>query len=48
MTAVNSSFHYAGGKFYARKLMTEYILAHTNYVEPLRLVFKSLLLIEAN
>ena len=34
MTAINSPFRYAGGKFYARKLITEHILAHTHYVEP--------------
>jgi DNA adenine methylase len=32
--AVNSPFRYAGGKFYARKLILEYLLPHTCYVEP--------------
>ncbi len=32
--AVNSPFRYAGGKFYARKLILEYLLPHSYYVEP--------------
>lgn len=32
--AINSPFRYAGGKFYARKLILEFIPPHTNYVEP--------------
>jgi DNA adenine methylase len=32
--AINSPFRYAGGKFYARKLILEYIPPHTRYVEP--------------
>ncbi len=32
--AINSPFRYAGGKFYARKLILEYIPPHTMYVEP--------------
>ncbi len=32
--ALNSPFRYAGGKFYARKLILEYILPHSNYIEP--------------
>ncbi|MEI6063595.1 MAG: DNA adenine methylase, partial [Pseudanabaena sp. ELA748] len=32
--AINSPFRYAGGKFYARKLILEFIPQHTNYVEP--------------
>ena len=32
--AINSPFRYAGGKFYARKLILEYIPSHTRYVEP--------------
>lgn len=31
---INSPFRYAGGKFYARKLITEHIPQHTYYVEP--------------
>ncbi len=34
MTAINSPFRYAGGKFYARKLILEHILAHEQYIEP--------------
>lgn len=34
MSAINSPFRYAGGKFYARKLILEYIPPHTHYVEP--------------
>ena len=32
--SINSPFRYAGGKFYARKLILEYITPHTKYVEP--------------
>lgn len=32
--AINSPFRYAGGKFYARKLILEYIPPHIRYVEP--------------
>ncbi|BAZ04171.1 DNA adenine methylase [Calothrix sp. NIES-3974] len=32
--AINSPFRYAGGKFYARKLILEYIPPHSHYVEP--------------
>lgn len=31
--SINSPFRYAGGKFYARKLILEYIPPHINYVE---------------
>jgi DNA adenine methylase len=31
---INSPFRYAGGKFYARKLIIEHIPPHTHYVEP--------------
>ncbi len=31
---INSPFRYAGGKFYARKLIIEHIPQHTYYVEP--------------
>jgi DNA adenine methylase len=31
--AINSPFRYAGGKFYARKLILEHIPAHSDYVE---------------
>lgn len=31
---MNSPFRYAGGKFYARKLILEHIPTHTNYCEP--------------
>ncbi len=31
---INSPFRYAGGKFYARKLITEHIPKHTYYIEP--------------
>ena len=31
---INSPFRYAGGKFYARKLIIEHIPQHTHYVEP--------------
>lgn len=33
-TAINSPFRYAGGKFYARKLILNHILPHDYYVEP--------------
>src|SRR3989344_6008091 len=33
-TAINSPFRYAGGKFYARKLIIEFIPKHTFYIEP--------------
>lgn len=32
--AINSPFRYAGGKFYARHLILEHIIRHTNYIEP--------------
>lgn len=31
---MNSPFRYAGGKFYARKLIMRYVQDHDNYVEP--------------
>ncbi|HCM36664.1 MAG: DNA adenine methylase [Candidatus Wildermuthbacteria bacterium RIFCSPLOWO2_02_FULL_47_9c] len=31
---INSPFRYAGGKFYARKLIAEYIPEHDFYIEP--------------
>jgi DNA adenine methylase len=31
---INSPFRYAGGKFYARKLILEHIPPHTHYIEP--------------
>lgn len=31
---INSPFRYAGGKFYARKLIIEHIPPHASYVEP--------------
>ncbi len=31
---INSPFRYAGGKFYARKLILEHIPQHTHYIEP--------------
>jgi len=31
---INSPFRYAGGKFYARKLIIEHIPQHTYYIEP--------------
>ena len=31
---INSPFRYAGGKFYARKLILEYLTSHTHYLEP--------------
>ncbi|MDQ3141271.1 MAG: DNA adenine methylase [Bacteroidota bacterium] len=32
--AINSPFRYAGGKFYARKLILEHIPKHSYYIEP--------------
>lgn len=32
--AINSPFRYAGGKFYARKLILAHIPEHTTYIEP--------------
>ena len=32
---INSPFRYAGGKFYARKLILQYFLTHSYYIEPL-------------
>lgn len=32
---INSPFRYAGGKFYARKLILQYFPQHSHYVEPL-------------
>jgi DNA adenine methylase len=32
--SINSPFRYAGGKFYARKLILEYIPPHSSYLEP--------------
>lgn len=32
--AINSPFRYAGGKFYARKLILEHIIPHDIYIEP--------------
>ncbi|GAB4525742.1 MAG: hypothetical protein Tsb0014_05350 [Pleurocapsa sp.] len=32
--SINSPFRYPGGKFYARKLILEYIPPHSNYIEP--------------
>lgn len=34
MSAINSPFRYAGGKFYARKLILEQIIPHKCYIEP--------------
>lgn len=34
MPAINSPFRYAGGKYYARKLILEKIPEHTHYIEP--------------
>lgn len=34
MSAINSPFRYAGGKFYARKLILNHIPEHTTYIEP--------------
>lgn len=33
--SINSPFRYAGGKFYARKIIMEYFCEHSTYVEPL-------------
>lgn len=33
-TPINSPFRYAGGKFYARKIIGSYIPEHKHYVEP--------------
>ena len=33
-TSINSPFRYAGGKFYARKLILSHIPVHTAYIEP--------------
>ena len=32
--AINSPFRYAGGKFYARKLILEHLKPHNFYIEP--------------
>lgn len=32
--SINSPFRYAGGKFYARKLILEHVPNHTHYIEP--------------
>lgn len=32
--SINSPFRYAGGKFYARKLILEHIVEHNQYIEP--------------
>lgn len=32
--SINSPFRYAGGKFYARKLILEHITKHQSYIEP--------------
>lgn len=34
MSTINSPFRYAGGKFYARKLILEHLPEHTVYAEP--------------
>jgi len=34
MDYMNSPFRYAGGKFYARKLILEHIPLHEHYCEP--------------
>jgi DNA adenine methylase len=34
MNSINSPFRYAGGKFYARKLILNHIPKHTAYIEP--------------
>ena len=31
---INSPLRYAGGKFYARKLISEHMIPHTYYIEP--------------
>lgn len=33
-STINSPFRYAGGKFYARKLILAHVPVHSNYVEP--------------
>ena len=33
-SSINSPFRYAGGKFYARKLILEHVPVHQNYIEP--------------
>jgi DNA adenine methylase len=33
-SSINSPFRYAGGKFYARKLILAHIPKHTSYIEP--------------
>jgi DNA adenine methylase len=35
LDSINSPFRYAGGKFYARKLILEHIPLHSSYIEPL-------------
>src|SRR6266542_5837722 len=32
--SIHSPFRYAGGKFYARKLILEHVPAHSAYIEP--------------
>ena len=34
MNGINSPFRYAGGKFYARKLILELLPQHDDYIEP--------------
>ena len=34
MSSINSPFRYAGGKFYARKLILDHLTDHTSYIEP--------------
>jgi DNA adenine methylase len=34
VSAINSPFRYAGGKFYARNLILEHIPPHSDYIEP--------------
>ena len=34
MSEINSPFRYPGGKFYARKLILEYLIPHSYYAEP--------------
>jgi DNA adenine methylase len=34
MSEINSPFRYPGGKFYARKLILEYLIPHSHYAEP--------------
>jgi DNA adenine methylase len=33
-SSINSPFRYAGGKFYARKLILAHVPSHTTYIEP--------------